>query len=159
MKQLSVASHQGKNQFITEIATISAVQHRNLVTLYGCCIEGNRRLLVYEYLENKSLDQALFGMILNNHVIHNNQRNIILCLLKYQILLTFLAYNCFLRQKKKGKKKGFYLYCIVKLQKFSSRSLFVLKDNRSSCYQILSQIIQCYDLLCCNSTLCTKSHL
>ncbi|XXG68675.1 hypothetical protein AAC387_Pa06g1706 [Persea americana] len=61
VKQLSVASHQGKSQFVTEIATISAVQHRNLVKLYGCCIEGDRRLLVYEYLENKSLDQALFG--------------------------------------------------------------------------------------------------
>ncbi|GLT51792.1 hypothetical protein SLA2020_251760 [Shorea laevis] len=61
VKQLSVASHQGKSQFVTEIATISAVQHRNLVQLYGCCIEGNRHLLVYEYLENKSLDQALFG--------------------------------------------------------------------------------------------------
>ncbi|KAB1224069.1 hypothetical protein CJ030_MR2G021701 [Morella rubra] len=61
VKQLSVASHQGKSQFITEIATISAVRHRNLVKLYGCCIIGDRRLLVYEYLENKSLDQALFG--------------------------------------------------------------------------------------------------
>ncbi|CAI0450450.1 unnamed protein product [Linum tenue] len=61
VKQLSVQSHQGKSQFITEIATISAVQHRNLVKLYGCCIEGENRLLVYEYLENKSLDKALFG--------------------------------------------------------------------------------------------------
>ncbi|KAK9070625.1 hypothetical protein SSX86_011027 [Deinandra increscens subsp. villosa] len=61
VKQLSVASHQGKSQFIAEIATISAVQHRNLVKLYGCCIDGEKRLLVYEYLENKSLDQALFG--------------------------------------------------------------------------------------------------
>ncbi|GKV44294.1 hypothetical protein SLEP1_g51486 [Rubroshorea leprosula] len=61
VKQLAVASRQGKSQFVTEIATISAVQHRNLVKLYGCCIEGDRRLLVYEYLENKSLDQALFG--------------------------------------------------------------------------------------------------
>ncbi|XP_021802642.1 probable LRR receptor-like serine/threonine-protein kinase At1g56130 isoform X1 [Prunus avium] len=61
VKQLSVASHQGKSQFVTEIATISAVQHRNLVKLYGCCIEGSHRILVYEYLENKSLDQALFG--------------------------------------------------------------------------------------------------
>nr|POE95011.1 putative lrr receptor-like serine/threonine-protein kinase [Quercus suber] len=61
VKQLSAASHQGKNQFITEIAIISAVQHRNLVKLYGCCVEANKRLLVYEYLENKSLDQALFG--------------------------------------------------------------------------------------------------
>jgi hypothetical protein len=62
VKQLSIGSHQGKSQFIAEIVTISAVQHRNLVKLYGCCIEGTKRLLVYEYLENKSLDHALFGM-------------------------------------------------------------------------------------------------
>ncbi|KAK1440115.1 hypothetical protein QVD17_05940 [Tagetes erecta] len=61
VKQLSVASHHGKTQFMAEIATISAVQHRNLVKLCGSCIEGEKRLLVYEYLENKSLDQALFG--------------------------------------------------------------------------------------------------
>ncbi|XP_010274130.1 PREDICTED: probable LRR receptor-like serine/threonine-protein kinase At1g56140 [Nelumbo nucifera] len=61
VKQLSAVSHQGKSQFVTEVATISAVQQRNLVTLYGCCIEGDKRLLVYEYLVNKSLDQALFG--------------------------------------------------------------------------------------------------
>ncbi|XP_028752449.1 probable LRR receptor-like serine/threonine-protein kinase At1g56130 [Neltuma alba] len=65
VKQLSIASHQGESQFIAEIATISAVQHRNLVKLYGCCLEGKKRLLVYEYLENKSLDQALFGNCLN----------------------------------------------------------------------------------------------
>ncbi|OVA16231.1 Protein kinase domain [Macleaya cordata] len=61
VKQLSVGSQQGNSQFVTEIATISAVQHRNLVKLYGCCIEGANRLLVYEHLENRSLDQALFG--------------------------------------------------------------------------------------------------
>ncbi|KAJ9556224.1 hypothetical protein OSB04_010838 [Centaurea solstitialis] len=61
VKKLSVASHHGKSQFIAEISTISAVQHWNLVKLHGSCIEGARRLLVYEYLENKSLDQALFG--------------------------------------------------------------------------------------------------
>ncbi|XP_075645983.1 putative LRR receptor-like serine/threonine-protein kinase At1g56130 [Castanea sativa] len=60
VKQLSVASQQGNTQFLTEIATISSVQHRNLVKLYGCCTEGDKRLLVYEYLENGSLDQALF---------------------------------------------------------------------------------------------------
>lgn len=62
VKQLSVASHHGRNQFIAEISTISAVQHWNLVKLHGSCIDGARRLLVYEYLENKSLDQALFGI-------------------------------------------------------------------------------------------------
>ncbi|KAF3539023.1 hypothetical protein F2Q69_00020433 [Brassica cretica] len=61
VKLLSVGSRQGKGQFVAEIVTISTVLHRNLVTLYGCCFEGDHRLLVYEYLPNGSLDQALFG--------------------------------------------------------------------------------------------------
>uniref|UniRef100_A0A0D3GXC0 non-specific serine/threonine protein kinase n=1 Tax=Oryza barthii TaxID=65489 RepID=A0A0D3GXC0_9ORYZ len=61
VKQLSQSSHQGKSQFVTEVATISAVQHRNLVKLHGCCIDSNTPLLVYEYLKNGSLDKALFG--------------------------------------------------------------------------------------------------
>ncbi|CAA7406849.1 unnamed protein product [Spirodela intermedia] len=61
VKQLSVSSHQGKQQFVAEIATISAVQHKSLVKLVGCCVEGEKRLLVYEHLANGSLDQALFG--------------------------------------------------------------------------------------------------
>ncbi|KAL8461253.1 hypothetical protein ACS0TY_032645 [Phlomoides rotata] len=48
------------SQFVAEIEIISVVQHRDLVKLYGCCIEGEKRLLVYEHLENKSLDLALF---------------------------------------------------------------------------------------------------
>uniref|UniRef100_A0A0D9WEF9 non-specific serine/threonine protein kinase n=1 Tax=Leersia perrieri TaxID=77586 RepID=A0A0D9WEF9_9ORYZ len=60
VKQLSESSHQGKKQFVTEVATISAVQHRNLVKLHGCCIDSHTPLLVYEYLENGSLDRAIF---------------------------------------------------------------------------------------------------
>jgi len=40
---------------------ISALQHPNLVKLYGCCMEGNQLLLIYEYMENNSLARALFG--------------------------------------------------------------------------------------------------
>ncbi|XP_042407231.1 probable LRR receptor-like serine/threonine-protein kinase At1g56140 isoform X3 [Zingiber officinale] len=61
IKQLSATSNQGKDQFLTEIATISSVQHRNLVRLLGCCVDEDRRILVYEYLENGSLDNAIFG--------------------------------------------------------------------------------------------------
>ncbi|KAF8010277.1 hypothetical protein BT93_J1030 [Corymbia citriodora subsp. variegata] len=61
VKKLSATSDQGNNQFLAEIATISAVQHRNLVKLYGCCVHDDKRLLVYEFLENSSLDRALFG--------------------------------------------------------------------------------------------------
>jgi serine/threonine protein kinase len=42
---------------------ISALQHPNLVKLYGCCIEGNQLFLVYEYMENNSLARALFGKL------------------------------------------------------------------------------------------------
>lgn len=67
-----MTSHQGKDQFIAEIGIISAVQHRNLVKLYGCCIEGNQQLVVYEYLENKSLAQALFGKYRSHRHAYRN---------------------------------------------------------------------------------------
>ncbi|CAH8332505.1 unnamed protein product [Eruca vesicaria subsp. sativa] len=61
VKVLSVGSQHGKGQFVAEIIAISLVRHRNLVKFYGCCYEGDHRLLVYEYLPNGSLDQSLFG--------------------------------------------------------------------------------------------------
>ncbi|XP_048129590.1 probable leucine-rich repeat receptor-like serine/threonine-protein kinase At3g14840 [Rhodamnia argentea] len=61
VKQLSAKSKQGNREFVTEIGMISALQHPHLVKLYGCCIEGNQLLLVYEYMENNSLARALFG--------------------------------------------------------------------------------------------------
>lgn len=61
VKQLSSKSRQGNREFVNEIGMISALQHPNLVKLYGCCIEGNQLLLVYEYMENNSLARALFG--------------------------------------------------------------------------------------------------
>ncbi|XP_028080358.1 probable LRR receptor-like serine/threonine-protein kinase At1g07650 isoform X1 [Camellia sinensis] len=61
VKQLSSKSTQGNREFVNEIGMISGLQHPNLVRLYGCCIEGNQLLLVYEYMENNSLARALFG--------------------------------------------------------------------------------------------------
>ncbi|KAK8504735.1 hypothetical protein V6N12_046984 [Hibiscus sabdariffa] len=61
VKQLSARSKQGNREFVTEIGMISALQHPYLVKLYGCCIEGNQLMLIYEYLENNSLARALFG--------------------------------------------------------------------------------------------------
>ena len=61
VKQLSSKSKQGNREFINEIGMISALQHPNLVKLFGCCIEESQLLLVYEYMENNSLARALFG--------------------------------------------------------------------------------------------------
>ncbi|XP_066397268.1 probable LRR receptor-like serine/threonine-protein kinase At1g07650 isoform X2 [Miscanthus floridulus] len=60
VKQLSSRSKQGNREFVNEIGMISALQHPNLVKLYGCCTEGNQLSLVYEYMENNCLARALF---------------------------------------------------------------------------------------------------
>lgn len=52
---------QGEKQFRTEVSTIGTIQHVNLVRLRGFCSEGNRKLLVYDYMPNGSLDAHIFG--------------------------------------------------------------------------------------------------
>uniref|UniRef100_A0A453SRH1 Receptor-like serine/threonine-protein kinase n=1 Tax=Aegilops tauschii subsp. strangulata TaxID=200361 RepID=A0A453SRH1_AEGTS len=54
-------AYQGEKQFRAEVSSIGAVQHINLVKLVGFCCEGSKRLLVYEYMSNRSLDVHLFG--------------------------------------------------------------------------------------------------
>ncbi|XP_010537769.1 PREDICTED: putative serine/threonine-protein kinase [Tarenaya hassleriana] len=61
IKVLSAESRQGAREFLTEITVISEIQHENLVKLYGCCVEGNHRILVYNFLENNSLDKTLLA--------------------------------------------------------------------------------------------------
>lgn len=65
VKQLSSKSKQGNREFVNGIGIISGLQHPNLVRLYGCCVERNQLLLVYEYMENNSLARALFGKTSN----------------------------------------------------------------------------------------------
>ncbi|CAI0446662.1 unnamed protein product, partial [Linum tenue] len=62
VKRLSLEkSFQGESEFLAEVRMITNIQHKNLVRLLGCCSDGEQRLLVYEYMKNRSLDLIVYG--------------------------------------------------------------------------------------------------
>ncbi|KAM3362576.1 cysteine-rich receptor-like protein kinase 44 [Capsicum galapagoense] len=63
VKRLAANSGQGELEFKNEVLLVSWIQHKNLVSLLGFCLDGTERLLIYEFVPNASLDHFLFGIL------------------------------------------------------------------------------------------------
>ncbi|XP_031487682.1 G-type lectin S-receptor-like serine/threonine-protein kinase At4g03230 [Nymphaea colorata] len=78
VKRLSHLSKQGYEEFMNEVKITSKLQHKNLVQLLGCCVEGEEKILIYEYMPNRSLNRFLFDPALSKQLVWEQRFEIIL---------------------------------------------------------------------------------
>lgn len=90
VKRLCENSGQGLDEFRNEVVLIANLQHRNLVKILGYCIQDDERILVYEFMPNRSLDYYIFGLrlwiiFLSRYIVHSYCQHQFIVMLTYKM--------------------------------------------------------------------------
>lgn len=102
--EATVLSNKALDEFQAEIAILTKVRHRNLVSILGYCVEGNERLLVYEYMPQGALSRHLFQWKQHNlePLSWKRRLNIALDVARGMEYLHSLAHQCFIHRDLKS---------------------------------------------------------
>ena len=108
IKRLGRNSGQGIPEFRNELIVMPKLHHVNIVKIIGCCIHGEERMLVYEYMSNKSLDCFLFGkknidfyLVLPLLIFQKKNLSLLYQFLETRLLITSVSLFIFDRLKEK----------------------------------------------------------
>ncbi|KAM1629695.1 hypothetical protein ACFX1S_017938 [Malus domestica] len=141
VKRFARNSGQGLEEFINEITLIAELQHSNLVQILGCCIQGEEKILLYEFLTNTSFD----GLPFRDRIIHRDFKasNILLDEIMNRLtfqglcIISFMnALQLFSQYAMKGiffYKSDVYSFGVLLLEIVSGKKKLTPKQNLNDC--------------------------